>query len=235
MNMLCLDRLQSIISYHFSSIEYLEQALTHTSRLNEPGSGTADYQRLEFLGDAILGMFLAEMLFRQFPDAREGELSRMRSLLAGQGTLAKIAREHGIGEFIRVGRGEELCDGRNKDSILCDVLEALIAAVYLDGGMERARELVEWLFSGLILSVAQVPGLGDCKSEFQERLASHGYPPPVYRMVAEKGPPHERVFEFEVEVDGRCFGRGSGKSKKLAQQEAASNALAHLMEQGSVE
>ena len=152
----------------------LVQALTHPSFNNEQETGSGDYQRLEFLGDAVLGMLLAETFFARFPEADEGELSRYRAQLAEQGSLAGIARERGIGPFIRLGRGEEQTAGRDKDSILCDVLEALIAAVYLDGGLEAARNVVLGLFDDLLDAPWEQTAARDSKSELQEALSARG-------------------------------------------------------------
>jgi len=220
-----LEHLQQSLGYRFADSTHIRQALTHPSFNNEQGACEGDYQRLEFLGDAILGMLLAEFLFARFPGADEGELSRSRAQLAEQCTLAGIARGRGIGAFIRVGRGEEQSAGRDKDSILCDVLEAIIAAVYLDGGVEAARRVVATLFDELL----EVPWghtvSRDAKSELQELLSVKGLTPPEYRLLDESGPPHDRQFRFLVLIEGRCVGEGLGRSKKIAQQAAATRAL----------
>src|SRR5512133_80825 len=224
------DKLQESLGYLFSNNTQLKQALTHPSFYNERGQGGGDYQRLEFLGDAILGMLLAEMLFLRFPDASEGVLSRTRSQLADQQTLAGIARERGIGEFIWVGKGEEQSAGRDKDSILCDVLEALLAAVYLDGGLDAARTVVAALFHDLL--PLGLTASRDAKSELQELLSSRGQPAPQYQLAEESGPPHERTFRFLVLIDGNPAGEGQGRSKKIAQQAAAARALERLLSDG---
>jgi ribonuclease-3 len=204
--------------------------LTHPSFLNEQGNAGGDYQRLEFLGDAILGMLLAEMLYAHFPDAAEGELSRSRAQLAEQISLAGIARERGFGAYIRVGRGEEQTAGRDKDSILCDVLEALIAAVYLDGGLEAARSLVAALFDELL--PLGLTASRDAKSELQELLSARGLAAPEYLLTDEAGPPHDRRFSYQVLIEGSLAGEGQGRSKKIAQQSAASHALHRLLTGG---
>lgn len=223
------DQLQESLGYHFSDYSQLDLALTHPSFHNEQEYGGGDYQRLEFLGDAILGMLLAEMLFSRFPGACEGELSRTRAQLAEQGSLARIARQRGVGAFIRVGRGEEQSAGRDKDSILCDVLEALIAAVYLDGGVEAARRVVAALFEGVLDDSRGLAASRDAKSELQELLSARGVTPPEYRLAEESGPPHDRRFMFHVLIDGRVAGEGQGRSKKIAQQAAASRALNRVL------
>lgn len=232
MNVDKLEQLQSILEYRFTDFTHLQQALTHPSFNNEQETGGGDYQRLEFLGDAILGMLLAETFFARFPEADEGELSRYRAQLAEQGSLAGIARELGIGAFIRVGRGEEQSAGRDKDSILCDVLEALIAAVYLDGGLEAARRVVVALFDELLDAPWGQMAARDAKSELQEALSSRNMAPPEYRLAEESGPPHDRQFRFLVLIEGAVAGEGQGRSKKIAQQAAATLALQMLEHKG---
>jgi ribonuclease-3 len=232
MNVPARDQLQQFLSYQFSDYTHLNQALTHPSFQNEKETAEGDYQRLEFLGDAILGMLLADMLYSRYPEANEGELSRTRSQLAEQSTLAGIARERGFGEFIRVGRGEEQSAGRNKDSILCDVLEAIIAAVYLDGGFEAARLVVAELFVELLDAPLELTASRDAKSELQELLSFKGMAPPEYRLVDESGPPHDRQFKFIILIEGRVTGEGHGRSKKIAQQAAAARTLELLAGEG---
>ena len=227
-----LEQLQLGLGYRFADFAHLRQALTHPSFDNEQEAGGGDYQRLEFLGDAILGMLLAETLFARFPEADEGELSRSRAQLAEQGTLAGIARARGIGAFIRLGRGEEQTAGRDKDSILCDVLEAIIAAVYLDGGLEAARRVVLALFDELLDAPWGVSASRDAKSELQEALSARGQAPPEYRLAEESGPPHDRQFRFLVLMEGSVVGEGRGRSKKIAQQAAATRALEQLAGEG---
>ena len=223
------EQLEHCVGYHFIGRENVCLALTHPSFHNEQEHAGGDYQRLEFLGDAILGMLLAEMLYSRLPDASEGELSRSRAQLAEQSSLAAIARSRGIGAFIRVGRGEEQSAGRDKDSILCDVLEALIAAVYLDGGLEAARRVVADLFDEVLDTPRGVTGFRDAKSELQELLSTRGLAPPEYRLAEESGPAHDRQFSFLVVIGGRVAGEGRGRSKKIAQQAAAARALHHML------
>lgn len=216
--------------YTFTDQKLLVQALTHPSYLHEvSGERGGDYQRLEFLGDAVLGLLLAELLYSRYPDWDEGALSQLRSRLAGQDVLAERARTVGIGSVILLGRGEELTAGRDKDSILADVLEALIAALYLDGGLEAARTFVKRLFDELA-GAPELLVLGkDSKSELQEYLSFHGHPAPEYRLVDETGPPHDRQFLFQIFVDNNLVGAGQGKSKKIAQQAAAAEALGKFL------
>jgi ribonuclease III len=221
-----VQQLELLLEYTFNDQSLSAQALTHPSYLHETsGRDGGDYQRLEFLGDAVLGLLLAELLYEQYPEWAEGALSQLRSRLAGQDVLADRARSLGIGQFILLGRGEEQTAGREKDSILADVLEALIAALYRDGGLPAARVLVARLFSGLVAAPESLELGRDAKSELQEFLSSHGDVPPEYRLIEESGPPHDRQFRFHVLVDGRIIGDGLGKSKKIAQQAAAATAL----------
>jgi len=229
-----LEQLQQSLGYRFTDYTQLHLALTHPSFHNEQEAGGGDYQRLEFLGDAILGMLLAETLFARFPGAAEGELSRSRAQLAGQGTLARISRSMGFGEFIRFGRGEELTAGCDKDSILSDVVESLIAAVYLDGGLDAARRLVMRMFDDLLELPREKAAARDAKSELQEALSARGLTPPEYRLAEESGPPHDRQFRFLVLIEGRVAGEGQGRSKKIAQQAAATRALEVLAAEGDL-
>jgi len=220
--------LEERLAYRFTDRSLACRALTHPSWQHERNGDEEDYQRLEFLGDAVLGMVLAEMLYTRFPDWNEGDLSRFRAHLAGQGTLAGLARSLDLGGFIRLGRGEEQTAGRSKDSILSDVLEALIAAAYQDGGLEAARSLVARLFDGLLDAPGSRVVGRDAKSELQELLSARGLPPPEYRLAEESGPPHDRRFRFQLLVDGSVAGEGEGRSKKIAQQTAAARALERL-------
>jgi len=223
------EQFEQQLDYTFRNRTLLVQAFTHPSHLHEAGaSNGGDYQRLEFLGDAVLGMLLAELLFERYPDWQEGALSQLRSRLAGQDLLADRARVLGIGSLIRLGRGEEQTFGREKDSILADVLEALIAALYRDGGLQAARVLVARLFAELANNPEKLVLGRDSKSELQEFLSIKGYAQPEYRLVEESGPPHDRLFLFQILIDNRIIGTGQGRSKKTAQQAAAAEALEML-------
>lgn len=223
-----VQQLEKLLEHTFRDRSLLAQALTHPSYLHEVSEGDGDYQRLEFLGDAVLGLLLAEMLYVRYPDWDEGALSQLRSRLAGQDVLADRARRLGIGGFVLLGRGEEQTAGREKDSILADILEALIAALYRDGGLQAARSLVTGLFDELAAAPELLVLGRDSKSELQEYLSSHDSSPPEYKLVEESGPPHDRLFRFRILVDGRVVGAGQGKSKKIAQQAAAAEVLVTL-------
>ncbi|MEI6207653.1 MAG: ribonuclease III [Desulfuromonadales bacterium] len=222
-------QLEQFLNHIFLNHGLLEQAMTHPSFLHENGDiNGRDYQRLEFLGDAILGMLLAEMLCRRYPEWDEGALSQLRSRLAGQDVLADRARTVGLREYILLGRGEEQSAGRDKDSILADVLEALIAALYLDAGIDAARSLIVRLFDELASSPQKLVLGRDFKSELQEFLSSCGRSVPEYHLIMESGPPHDRMFCFQILIDGQSVSEGQGKSKKIAQQAAAAEALQKL-------
>lgn len=221
-----MTKLELLLEYTFKDKSLLLQAVTHPSYLHEAGAHLGgDYQRLEFLGDAVLGMLLAEMLYSRYPEWHEGKLSQLRSRLAGQDVLAERARTLGIGRFFLLGRGEEQSAGREKDAILADVLESIIAALYCDGGLKVARTLVDRLFGKLVDAPGSLVLGRDSKSELQEYLSTHDYPPPEYRLIEETGPPHNRLFVFQLLAGGRVIGVGQGKSKKIAQQAAALEAL----------
>ncbi len=224
-----LQQLEQLLNHRFNNPSLLSSALTHPSYLHESaGTDGDDYQRLEYLGDAVLGMLLAEMLYHAYPDWDEGSLSRFRARLAGQDVLADRARMLGIGDFIFLGRGEVLTEGRAKDSILSDILESLLAALYLDGGLNAARNMVERLFLELVADPQALTLGRDSKSELQELLSACNAPLPEYKLVEESGPPHDRNFQFQVLLDGRAVGEGQGKSKKNAQQAAAAQALGNI-------
>lgn len=224
-----LNLLEHRLGHCFCNRDLLIQALTHPSSFNEATDlVVTDYQRLEFLGDAILGMLLAELLYCHFPEWSEGKLSRFRSRLVGQDSLADRARSIDLGHFIHLGKGEESSKGRCKDSILADVLESVLAAIYLDAGLEVARIFVSSLFAGMIESPESVVIGRDTKSELQEILVANGRPHPDYQLIAESGPPHQRLFHYSVRINGIQIGEGEGGSKKAAQQQAALNALHRL-------
>lgn len=226
-----LSALENRLDYTFRDRSLVLQALTHPSHEHEQ-AGCGDYQRLEFLGDAVLGMALAEELYRRFSMHDEGVLSRLRSHVANQDTLAEIARDIELGKYIRLGKGEEQSAGRQKDSILSDVLEALFAAVYLDGGLERTRQLVVRLFDRVLKFHESPLMVNDAKSGLQELLSARRLPNPVYRLSGESGPPHDRLFRFQVLVGDTIVGEGEGRSKKAAQQAAAIQALKNFTVSG---
>jgi ribonuclease-3 len=209
----------------------LEQALVHSSYINENPAYVAGHnERLELLGDAVLGLVVAEELYRFSPDLTEGEMTRLRAALVRRDTLARVARSIGLGGFLYLGRGEEAGGGRSKPTNLAGALEAVIAAVYLDQGLAAAGDMVARLFTAEWPKLAR-PGAGeDFKSRLQELAQSKFQQTPSYCLVAEAGPHHDPMFTVEVSVNGEVVGKGSGRSKKLAETEAARVALERLSE-----
>ncbi len=207
-------------------LPHLDEALTHPSFANEQRGRCADNQRLEFLGDAVLGLLVGEILMERFPSAKEGELSLMRSLLVSAEALSAWARAVGLGPLLRLGRGADAAGERDRDNVLADAAEALVGAVYLDRGLAASRDLAASIVDEPLarLDLARVGR--DPKSELQERVQAHGGPSPRYRVVGAEGPDHRREFVVEVEAEGKVLGSGRGRSKKLAEQAAARAAIA---------
>ena len=207
-------------------------ALTHKSYLNEArGSEKTDNERLEFLGDAVLDLVVSEYLVHAFPDAAEGELSKLRSRLVSGKTLSRVAKRIGLGDLLRLGRGETKTQGHSKPSILADALEAIFAAVYLDGGHEAAARCVKAVFSEELASCDQTLAKGDYKTDLQELCQREFEMLPHYRTIRETGPDHEKMFEVEILIHGDHYGVGVGKSKKEAEQLAAKQALEKVREE----
>ncbi len=211
-------RVEDALGYHFVDRGLLRLAVLHRSRAAEAASGES-YERLEFLGDAVLQLAVTQYLYDEFPDLAEGEMAKVRAAVVDAGTLAVLAKELDVGPALLLGRGEELTGGREKDSILADVVEALIGAVYLDAGFEHARRIVIAHWSGLIERRAAAPGRRDYKTRLQERLAQNGMHP--HYEVTESGPEHDKRFEARVSAGEELLGTGRGTSKKRAEQDAA--------------
>jgi ribonuclease-3 len=224
------DVLERIVGYRFRDPGLLEHALTHTSRANEDTSGGVfDNESLEFLGDAVLGLAIADLLFRRFPDEDEGWKSKIKASLVSTASLARLAEGLNLGEHLLLGRGEEKTGGRRKQALLADGYEALIAAIYLDGGLEHATAFIQRQFADLVKEARQPDSvMGDFKSALQERVQSTGDPPPEYVVVGESGPDHHKTFQVEVRVQGEAVAEAFGRSKKEAEQEAARLALERL-------
>lgn len=211
------------LNYEFTDPELLRQALTHRS------AGGWHNERLEFLGDAVLGVVIAGALYDAKPEAREGVLSRYRALLVRRETLAQVARELGIGEQLAMGSGELRSGGHQRKSILADALEALIGAIFLDGGFEAAATVVSRLYRQRLASLPPEAELIDAKTALQELLQARGLPPPRYRLLDTAGPDHAQRFTAACEVVGLDFEtRGTGSSRRRAEQAAAALALAQL-------
>jgi ribonuclease-3 len=223
------DVLETAISYRFSNRRLLEEALTHRSRANEVSGGAFDNQRLEFFGDSILGFLIGGELFHRHPDLREGDLSRLRAVLVDEENLSRLAKVIDLGAFLILGKGEERSGGRNKKSILADAYEALIAAVYLDGGMEAVQDLIKKQFDGLLTAAGSFGLSRDYKTELQELTQSRFSSVPRYELVEASGPDHDRTYRVQVVINGTAAGEGSGKSKKDAQQAAARAVLEMLL------
>jgi ribonuclease III len=224
------SRLQQRIGYHFMDRSHLRQALTHKSFSNEQPSGhaAAHNERLEFLGDAVLDLVISHILFYSFPLLPEGEMTRLRAEVVSERSLADIGREIALGDCLQLGRGEELTGGREKDSLIADALEALLGAVYCDGGWAGVHQVAEALFARAIEdSVRRKNGL-DYKTRLQEVLQARYGKPPEYVLMGMAGPDHRRVYTMEVRFDDETIGGGSGRTKKAAEQEAARQALERL-------
>ena len=224
------EGLQQAIGYRFRDRGLLEHAMTHTSRANEDASGgVADNESMEFLGDALLGFVVADMLFRDFPRFDEGQKSKAKAAIVSTATLAKQAERLQLGDHVLLGRGEEKTGGRRKQALLADTYEALIAAIYLDGGIEHARAFIVRELTPLVDEVRRGGVSGqDYKSALQELVQARDLPLPDYRLVGTQGPDHRKLFEIEVAVRGEPIASATGASKKEAEQEAARAALEKL-------
>jgi len=225
-----LGPLEARIGYRFRDLGLLEHALTHRSRAHEDASGgVIDNESLEFLGDAVLGFVIADLLFGKFPTHSEGYKSKVKAGIVSSAALARLADDIGLGQYVLLGRGEEKTGGRQKQAILADGFEALIAAVYLDGGIDPAREFILSLFGPLVASAgdraADASFTEDWKSAFQEWSQANGRGLPHYRLASVEGPDHRKRFEIEVLVGGEVVAKASGRSKKEAEQQAAKAAL----------
>ena len=228
-----LQELEEALGYCFRNRDLLVEALTHRSRGNETrGETVRDNERLEFFGDAILDFVLSRMLLERFPACREGELSRLRSTLVDEEHLASRARAIGLGEQLRLGRGEERSGGHSKQSLLADAYEALLAAVYLDGGLEPVERLIADHFGPSLAAASPSSPGKDFKSELQEFTQATLGAIPGYRLETVSGPDHARSFSVRVFLGDDCRGEGSGRSKKEAEQAAARAALASLRDEG---
>jgi ribonuclease-3 len=229
-----LEPLERRIGYRFKDRGLLEHALTHRSRVHEDASGGVfDNESMEFLGDSVLGFVIADMLFRQFPQHNEGQKSKLKASVVSATSLARLGEKIDLGAFLILGRGEEKTGGRLKHALIADCYEALIAAIYLDGGVEPVRGFIERQFADLIEEArrtgAHAAFTEDYKSALQEWLQSHDRGLPSYRLAAELGPAHRRRFDVEVLVNGEPIARAEGKTKKEAAQAAAKQALEILI------
>ncbi|MBZ5494849.1 MAG: ribonuclease III [Acidobacteriia bacterium] len=225
-----LTELEDLLGRPFQDKSLLQRALTHRSFVNEQeGQGLRHNESLEFLGDAVLGFVISARIFDRFPDSSEGELSKIKAYLVSAANLVHLAEKIRLGEFLLLSRGEEKTGGRNKRAILVDAYEALLGAIYLDGGVEAAAGFLERQIGNILLALdLHQLTYGDFKSALQEQLHNMGRPEPVYQVVDEIGPDHRKVFVIEVVVGHDVVARSSGRTKKEAQQEAARMALENL-------
>ena len=238
-----LQALEARLAYGFADRGLLALALTHSSRVHERSEGEPpgeDNERLEFLGDAVVGMLVGEGLYRRYPELREGELTRLRGALVSRRHLAEVGRGLELGPHLLLGRGEERSGGRAKAALLANAMEAVIGAIYLDGGLEAARRLVESCVvapgvEALRARVTADGGMGDFKSALQESLQARRQGPPEYRTVRESGPDHQKEFFVEAWAAGAVLAEGTGSTRKRAEQDAARRALERLQEAGQQE
>ena len=224
--------LEARLGHVFRNGALYETAMTHTSWLNEAGQpDRSDNERLEFLGDAVLDLVVSDLLMRRFPDRREGDLSRARAALVSESGLAQVATAIEVGRFILLGKGEERTGGRTRPSILASALEALMGAIYVDAGFDAAAAVAARLFEGRIEDV-DAHARFDYKSRLQERAQARWQTAPVYEVIAEEGPDHDKRFEVALSIAGRSYGRAIGRSKKEAEQGAAAAALEAIEREG---
>ncbi len=222
--------LETMLQLGFENQALGLSALTHKSYCNEHREdGCVDNERLEFLGDAVVDLAVSTRLMERFPVASEGELSKLRASIVNEDGLARIARQMALGELLLLGRGEELTGGREKSSVLADALEAVLGAVYLAAGMDKVMILVDRLFGESFEGVAQGRIGQDYKTLLQEEVQNRLKLSPRYRVVSEKGPDHEKIFEIEVSIGAEIYARSSGRSKKEAEQSAAKETLVMLV------
>ena len=225
-----MTTLEEKLGYTFQNTALLENALTHSSCANESRGKLQSNERLEFLGDSILGMVVADHLYRNHPDLPEGELTRTRAALVCEESLVEVAAELNLGEYLRLGKGEESGGGRHRPSIQADAVEAVLAAVYLDGGIGSARKIIQ-----RYILCREIEGLNssrDYKTALQELVQRESGQVLTYHLLGESGPDHAKVFSVAVELNGKPLGAGEGRSKKEAEQAAAKAAVEKLTEQG---
>ena len=213
----------------FNNIELIDTALTHSSYANQKGLKYNDHnERLEFLGDSVLSMVISEHLYKKYRSRPEGKLTRIRAAIVCEATLAETARKICLNNYLLIGKGEEMSNGREKDSLLADAMEAVIAAVYLDGGYDTVKKFIIALLNDKIEKMGKIKSLNDYKSKLQEYVQKNSDLQLSYELIEEAGPPHDRTFKMKVMLGDKEFGEGSGKSKKESEQNAAKEALKKL-------
>jgi ribonuclease III len=227
-----LSNLQQILAYTFNDTNLLNNALIHRSFVNEnPAHSYKDNERLEFLGDAVIGLCLSDMLIKKFPDYAEGQLSKLRAYVVNEHSLADLARKLNIGDYLLLGKGEEGSGGRTKNSILSNAFEAVTAAIYLDRGFKEVYKFLRRIFAPLIEEETKSLTYRDYKTALQEICQNRFKETPKYTLIRETGPDHDKIFEISLAVAGTITAAGTGKSKKEAEQRAAQKALEELTKQ----
>lgn len=225
-----LERLEEKIGYCYKKKELLQQALTHSSFANEQKiNKSRDYERLEFLGDAVLELVSSEFLFHSNPDLSEGKLTRLRASMVCEPSLAYCARDLELHEYIRLGKGEEMTGGRHRDSIISDVMEAVIGSLYLDGGFQAAHDFIHRF---ILTDLEDKILFYDAKTVLQEMIQETPQGSLNYRLIKEEGPDHDKVFVVEAYINGKPVSQGQGRTKKAAEQQAAYEAILMLRKQG---
>ena len=225
-----MDEIQNIITYRFKNILVLQEALTHSSYAKEFKNGKIAYnERLEFLGDSILGLVVSDYIFNKYTDLPEGELTKIRANVVCESSLAERALKINLGNFLRLGKGEQLSGGRKRVSILADAMEAVIGALYIDGGLDVARKFVLATFVENVELAARGKLNKDYKTQLQELWQGKSKEKICYKVVGEAGPDHNKIFEIELSIGSRVLGIGKGKSKKEAEQESAKKALEKMV------
>jgi len=220
-----LKKLEEKLGYQFSNIYYLETALRHTSFVKGDGKGKEHNQRMEFLGDAVLELCVSEYIYQQYPEYNEGALTRLRAAVVCEPALYQAALELELPKYIRLGHGEESTGGRRKPSIISDAFEAVIGAIFLDGGFASAKTFIEKFFNGMIKDIAEKTGTKDYKTMLQEYVQKHHWGNVHYELVSAEGPDHKKVFSICVLLGEERLGEGVGPSKQEAGQQAAKQAL----------
>lgn len=225
-----IEALQNVIGYHFRDEKLLKQALTHSSYANERKINKCkDYERLEFLGDAILEMVSSEFLFRKFPDMPEGQLTKLRASMVCEPSLAFCARDLELGRYLFLGKGEEATGGRSRASVTSDVMEAITGAIFLDGGLQPAKQFI---MDFILNDLEEKQLFYDSKTILQEQIQKTPGKTISYELTGEEGPDHDKIFCVDVLIDGVKAASGKGKNKKSAEQEAAYHVLLHMKETG---
>ena len=218
-----INKFEDIIQYHFHDKKLLRQAFTHSSYSNERKlNKVGDNERLEFLGDAVLEVVTSEFVYINYPDMKEGDMTKLRASIVCEPTLALCAKEIKLGDYLLLGKGEELTGGRERDSILSDAFEALIGAIYLDGGFANAKEFIR---DFILADIDNKKLFYDSKTILQEIIQSNYKEPLNYNLLNEEGPDHNKKFTVEVEIEGNILAKGTGRTKKAAEQEAAYKAI----------